>query len=537
MKQAWYALLLLAFVAATPLGAEPIPAFPGAQGFGMHATGGRGGSVYYVENLADSGPGSLRDAVSQPNRIVVFAVSGIIELESPVAVRQPNITVAGQTAPGDGICLKRNGLNVAADNVIVRYLRCRPGDVSGGAPDSLSVGGGKNVIIDHCSASWSVDEALSVTGETTDNVTVQWCIISESLHDSCHPKGPHGMGSLLRPHAAHLSFHHNLYAHNNSRNPRPGTYGGATMTLDFRNNTIYDWGATAGYSGGKGEFVHMNYIANYLLSGPSTRTPTCAFASGSTDTLMYQVDNRIDKQDTGWDMIQGKFTQATGPFDIGPFRTDEVAMAHRTVLADVGAWLPARDAVDMRVLDDVRERGGKVIDSQSDVGGWPALYAAPVPTDSDRDGMPDYWERQFGLQTSDATDGPTDADGDGYTNVEEYLNNTLPDGTDGPLVFVSSSAAPAADQDAYCGMLIFQRTGPLKDALEVSFSTAGTAVAGEDYAALPDSITLPSGATKLSLPVAPLGDIDEPKTVIVSLTPSESYHVGLPCSALVALSE
>lgn len=420
-------VLLVAMADSAGQGRKVI-AFPGAEGFGMHASGGRGGDVYAVTTLDDSGPGSLRDAVSVANRIIIFRVSGNIEMKSSLSIAQPNITVAGQSAPGGGVCVKDYGIAINADNVIVRYLRCRPGDVSETEVDSLSVSGGTNVILDHCSASWSVDETLSVTGNTTGDVTVQWCLITESLHDSCHVKGPHGMGSLLRPHGAQLSFHHNLYAHHNSRNPRPGTYEKATLVLDFRNNVIYDWGATAGYSGGEGEFVNMNYVGNSLRSGPSTRESSrgIAFASGSADTHIYLLDNVINGDDTGWGMVTGAVTKADAPFPVAPVKTEAADVAFAKVLQEAGASLPKRDAVDMRIIEDVRNGTGGIINSQDEVGGWPALHGGEAPADSDGDGMPDAWERYQGLDPEDAADGRVDRDGDGYTNIEEYLNGSTP---------------------------------------------------------------------------------------------------------------
>src|SRR5687767_7950836 len=209
--------------------AEPLPAFPGAEGFGANATGGRGKMVYAVTNLNDSGPGSLRDALSGGDRTVVFRVSGTINLESQLRLNKPNVTVAGQTAPGDGICLRGRELFIAdTDNVIVRYLRLRPGDEQKAEHDALSIRNCRNVIIDHCSLSWSTDSLNDVT-HTSGNVTVQWCILAEPLNKSVHAKGDHGYatgwdGRIINGKGGGGSYHHNLLAHAFSRAPRIGYY-------------------------------------------------------------------------------------------------------------------------------------------------------------------------------------------------------------------------------------------------------------------------------------------------------------------------
>lgn len=411
----------------------PVPAFPGAEGAGAFAKGGRGGSVYHVTTLKDSGPGSLADAVSGSDRTIVFDVSGTIDLSygkpakaGKIRIAQPRITIAGQTAPGDGICIKNGNLRIAADDVIVRHLRVRPGDEMQKELDAISIESGcHNVIVDHCSAGWSVDESLSVSGTNINNITVQWCLIAESLNLSAHEKGEHGYGSLIRG-DGDVTYHHNIYAHHHSRNPRPGTYGeGRGLLLDFRNNVIYDWGTRAGYS--SADRVMLNYVGNYLKEGPSTTRPGEAFNIGGPTTKIFVAHNvyegRDDLNADNRKMI-GSLTaanQSVKPFAIAPLANDTAPQAFQKALADAGATRPKRDAADARVIDGIRTGGGRIINSQTEVGGWPELKSATAPADSDGDGMPDNWEKQHGLDPQDSEDGKRPGK-TGYTHLENYLN-------------------------------------------------------------------------------------------------------------------
>ncbi len=424
---------------------EKVRAFPGAEGFGAYTVGGRGGKVFLVTNLNDSGPGSLREACeAEGPRIVVFRVGGIIELKSRVRIENPYITIAGQTAPGDGICLKNHPFQVSeTHDVIVRYLRVRPGDEVPEEMDALAVAGCEDVIIDHCSTSWSNDETLSVTRDP-DRITVQWCMIAESLNRSHHHKGAHGYGSLISGEDGGVTYHHNVYAHHNSRNPRPtGDADEYGFILDFRNNVIYDWGQTAGYN--HGEYLQMNYVGNYLKSGPSTQDDErgIAFKVGGVFTRIFLDDNYIDgfpeKNRDNWLMMRPPrdFTEdealvirAPEPFPAGAVKTDPVEVAYQRVLENVGAVLPVRDAVDARIVEEIKTGGGKIIDSQAEVGSWPEYRGGPAPADGDEDGMPDAWEKKHGLNPADASDNSSDADSDGYTNIEEYLNGTDPRAAD-----------------------------------------------------------------------------------------------------------
>ncbi|TKJ35920.1 MAG: pectate lyase [Planctomycetes bacterium B3_Pla] len=425
-----------------------VPAFPGAEGFGAQSLGGRGGKVLFVTNLNDAGPDSLRAAVEADGpRTVVFRVSGTIALKSTLAIRNSHITIAGQTAPGDGICLKNHALAIAADHVIVRYIRCRPGDNTEAESDALSISSGRDIIVDHCSASWSVDETLSAsTGGQLGNVTVQWCIISESLHDSSHHKGAHGYGSLIRGGWGNgYTFHHNLYAHHHARLPRPGNYNDRSkdpdgFIFDFRNNVIYNWaGRAAGYnadgSNGTNSITKMNFVGNYYKTGVNS-AGSLAFSESTRSARAWFGGNCMNGSCPAepWSLVTfsdfsprdlGAYIQSE-PISVPPVRTDDAVAAYKRVLTEAGAVLPKRDAVDSRIVGEVGTGTGKIINDEDEVGGWPELKSARPPKDSDRDGMPDDWEKRNGLDASDSADGSADADADGYTNLEEYLDGIKP---------------------------------------------------------------------------------------------------------------
>jgi pectate lyase len=434
----WLSSWGLLLTSVAPALAAPL-AFPGAEGFGAGTPGGRGGQVLLVTNLQDYRPGSkspipgsLRAACEAKGpRIVVFRVSGTIPLDGPLAIREPFITIAGQSAPGDGICLKNYGMSIGAHDVIVRHLRVRPGDELGPMfrqqgksfePDGISVSTpSQNVIIDHCSVSWAIDECLSVSGAGITEVTAQWCIVSEALHDSFHAKGPHGYGSLLRANG-NLSFHHNLYAHNSSRSPRPGTYGAGSVLLDFRNNVIHD---TMGYSAA--DPVRMNYVGNYIQ-----RPRKYIFQVGGKTTQIFAAGNLLAdggaRNNDQWELITNEADEnkVAQPYPVAPVKTQTAQQALEAVIAGVGATLPHRDAVDARVIGQLKDGKGGLINSQKEVGGWPELKQSAAPADADQDGMPDAWETQHGLDSQNAQDAALDRDGDGYTNIEEYLNGTNP---------------------------------------------------------------------------------------------------------------
>lgn len=432
------ALTLLPF--ATALG-RPL-AFPGAEGFGRHAAGGRGGDVYAVTNLNDSGPGSLREAVSAGNRTVVFRVSGTIDLQSDLLITVSNLTIAGQTAPGDGICLKRHPLRFrGASEIIVRHLRVRPGAESGRAVDGIEVRDGRNIILDHCSVSWSVDEAIN-TWHGASNLTIQWCLIAEPLNRSVH-RGPHGYGASWG--GERTSYHHNLFAHCTARTPSiAGQTKERTVLMDHRNSVIYNWQ----HRSCDGKPVSVNVVNNYYKPGPATRSDVQrriariddTKAAYGYDSVWHVAGNVVegfpaisaDNWAGGVD-FEGATSAAISrrfePFPVAPVTTQSALEAYPLVLAAAGATLPRRDSVDARVVDDVRlgraTFGDGIIDTPAQVGGWPELRSAPAPADTDRDGMPDEWERAHRLDPADPADRNAFTLAPGYTNLEVYLNSLV----------------------------------------------------------------------------------------------------------------
>jgi pectate lyase len=404
--------------------ANHVLAFPGGEGAGRVATGGRGGEVYYVTNLSDRGPGSLRDAVSQDNRMVLFQVSGTIELKNKLDISGSNITVAGQTAPGDGICLRGHPLMIDGDNIIVRFLRVRPGDEAGREHDAVTIWGADRVMVDHCSLSWSTDSVNDVVRDST-NITVQWCIISEPLNQSVHSKGSHGYGTGWGsgPEGG-STFHHNLLAHCNSRSPRLG--GEQHALLDVRCNVIYNMGDGWAYGG---EHARVNYVGNYYRPGPSTARPDKIFRVSNPGTRMFLRDNMVDghpevSQDNPLgliidDGIDREALLLDKPFVLPHVATGSAEVSLEEVLQYAGAVMPNRDAVDRRIVDDVRNRTGKIINSQNDVGGWPELNSGEPRVDSDQDGLPDAWETSHALDPHDAAD--AEFDSGVQTALESYL--------------------------------------------------------------------------------------------------------------------
>lgn len=421
-------------------------AFPGAEGAGRMAVGGRGGRVLRVTNLDDAGPGSLRAAVEADGpRTVVFDIGGTIRLTSPLTIRRGRITVAGQTAPGGGITLRDYPLVVAADDVVVRHVRSRLGDESGIESDAVSIDRGSRIILDHVSASWSVDETLSV-GSRYDppergvyDVTVQWSVIAESLNASRHAKGEHGYGSLIRGgHGARMTFHHNLWAAHRARMPRPGNYNPPPVDpvgprLEFRENVFHDWGGShSGYNADTESLSVYAFIGNAYVPGPDS-TGRYAFEESNPLARAWFEGNAMDGEVPAdpWSLVKDSERpdyRLTSRPDWAAAATGTAIEVEAAVLSRAGAG-PVRDAVDERIVAGVRARALRIIDSQSQVGGWPELAAGIPWADGDGDGMPDGWETANGLNPADAADGPADRNGDGWTNLEDWLNSLVEPGS------------------------------------------------------------------------------------------------------------
>jgi len=364
----------------------PQLAFPEAEGAGRFSAGGRGGKVLTVTTLADSGPGSLRAAVeAEGPRIVRFAVSGTIRLEKDLVIRNPRITIDGRTPRGQGIAIADHGLRIDADDVIVRYFRSRLGNRGGGQGDAISVESGRRIILDHVSASWSIDETLSASANYAKSpgiydLTVQWSIISESLRSAGHVKGEHGYGSLIRGgKGSRFSFHHNLWANHVQRMPRPGNYTPALEDpqgplIEFRSNVFYNWGGGAsGYNADKDSAATYAFIDNCYLPGPDTKN-RFIFREENPNAKSWFSGNMLDgvvpaEQKA---LVNGLWNPLPAPPDVAPVKADPASHACEAVLASAGASAP-RDAVDTRVVAGVRGRTGRIIDSQDEVGGWPEL--------------------------------------------------------------------------------------------------------------------------------------------------------------------
>lgn len=452
------ATLPVARYAADPL-IDELSAFPGAEGFGKSVTGGRGGAVYYVTTLTDGeGTGTLRYAVKQPGaRTIVFKVSGTIQLTKRLSIDNGNLTIAGQTAPGDGICLAGYDVVVSnADNVIIRYLRFRMGAENGVESDAIWSRGRSSVIVDHCSMSWSTDECASFYEMQT--FTMQWCLIAESLRNSLHEKGAHGYGGIWG--GRNATFHHNLLAHHDSRNPRFASGENGLSPVDYRNNVIYNWGNTNSAYGG--EATDINIVNNYYKPGPATKSSlkeriyapgkkTEDDGSGRFVNIigqygrMYVAGNYVEgsARTTGdnWTYgIQGvsdadkAAMKRTAPFAFEPITEHDAQTARDRVLAHAGASY-RRDAIDARIVGEVRtgtffrngSNGSKngIIDSQNDVGAWCALESLPAPMDADNDGMPDAWETANGLNPKSAADRNANTLSSVYTNLEVYLSSIV----------------------------------------------------------------------------------------------------------------
>ncbi len=452
---------------------DKVLAFPGADGGGRYTIGGRGTSVYAVTSLEDDPldvkVGTLRYALqAKGRRIIIFNVAGRIDLTTELRISSGNVTILGQSAPGDGICISGSPLVVQADNVIIRFMRFRMGDLHKKEGDALTIDKGhKNIIIDHCSCSWSTDECLSMYG--VKDATVQYCIISESLNNSVHAKGAHGYGGIWGGEST--TFHHNLLAHHSSRNPRFDhdyvTEANVAPT-DFINNVVYNWRNNSVYGGesrkSSGNQRQYNFVANYYKPGPATKsgvktrllnpTTKCNDFCGSSVVpgKFYVVNNIMDGSDAvtqdNWSGVypdeSSKKAQCRSDqrftFENALTGEQTAQQAYDVVLAKAGCSL-VRDAIDTRIVNEVQSgtytyegsnTGPEVkeksvcglIDTPSDVGGWPEYNGTPKQ-DTDKDGIPDAWETEHGLNPDDPTDAKATTLSAPYLNLEVYLNDIV----------------------------------------------------------------------------------------------------------------
>jgi hypothetical protein len=425
-------------------------AFPGAEGYGRFAKGGRGGDVYHVTNLNDAGPGSFRDGLrpAKGPRTIVFDVSGTIELKRPLVVETRFLTIAGQSAPGDGITLKDHSFVIKnASDIVVRYMRVRLGDKNkpAGADDTMAVEKVHDLTLDHVSASWGIDGIMDL--EYASNVTLQWSIFAEALHKSIHHKGGHAMLSSWRKLKGNVTLHHNVFASSRNRHPTLGSSRetDATAIVDFRNNVVYNWEGPSNLGNCRIEFVGNTY-----RPGPNTvlARPPLAVKADRLDVHLARgyLRGNLFEDNPAWtgdnylavayasDDGEGYGSTTREVFEAGtPFVADAdrpvtqpPLEAYERVLSLAGDSRP-RDAADARLVSGIRSRTHRRIDTQDEVGGWPVLKNGVYPEDRDRDGMADVWERSHGLNPDDPDDRNGDRDGDGYTNLEEYLNGLCQD--------------------------------------------------------------------------------------------------------------
>jgi hypothetical protein len=456
-------------MAASEAMAAPL-AFPGAEGFAATVTGGRKGQVYHVTTLADSGAGSLRDAVSQGNRIVVFDISGVIKPTNVIVIGGDNITLAGQSAPGDGITIYGRETSFSGrSNIIVRYVRFRQGmtDTSGSAKKTVNITDGTNMIFDHVAVQWGRWDNFGITG-TSSTVTLQNSIIGEGVP-------PQNFGSIIDG-EQDITIAHNLWIDNNERNPKFKANG------ECINNVVYNWGTGGGIIGGhSGTDWYEDYVGNYLIAGPSAVDKFFTFYT-STDHA-YQTGNMVDVnkdgQLNGRAVVSADF-QGTSPptFETAAHSKPPVPVtvlsaedAYARVVAQAGTC-QHRDAVELRLIGQLTSLGtkGAIIADESSVGGQPAMtqVTRPAGFDTDGDGMPDAWETAHGLNPNSASDGNGDYTGDGYTNVEKYLNEqadnacagSTPANPDAGPVSLKDAAVPVADANVPPGKDAATTSGP-----------------------------------------------------------------------------
>lgn len=558
----YFIYAILSIISTGSLGAQTIPAFPGAEGSAATAVGGRYGSVYKVTNLNTQGPGSFLDAISQPNRIIIFAVSGIIDYQGKtININKDNLTIAGQTAPGDGICFKLTSIHVGGKDVIIRYLRSRVGYTSeNGKPDhkdglSIDIDGGENIIVDHASVSWASDENLTHANDTK-NVTVQNCFIAEGLnyYDPDNNPHRHGLGSIIGSdlQGAEVNFHHNLYAHHEKRSPRFASRDGNRNLVDFRNNVIYDCYDETGLNN-PSDSVNANYIGNYLKYGPNTpdKIKYQLFELRGKFIRMYAADNYVynnpERTTDNWkamaydDGASFVLSKAAVPFATSAVTTTSAEQAYATVLERSGAIFPSRDFNDSRIADDVKNGTGIYVEYETDLGEnpWGEFYSLPYPEDSDNDGMPDFWEDQFGLNKNSASDNMTISSG-GYANIEHYINNTDPTGQSSEIIFVGGYNTRTYENGNKDGSIRIYRNTSQDKTTTVKYSVSGDAASGIDFQTLSGEAVIPAGADFVEVPVIPFSDSikENDEKVIITLTSIQNgYKIGCPSQTLIVIKD
>jgi pectate lyase len=412
---------------------RPLLAFPTAEGFGARATGGRGGDIYHVTNLDDSGPGSFRDAVSKSWRIVIFDVGGIIKLTHNVDVSS-DITIAGQTAPGEGICLYGRSVSLGGQsNIVLRFVRFRQGIAGDRGKKTLGMDRSNNIIIDHCSIEWGRWDDIGITVDSHD-ITVQYCLMAEAIH-------PQSFGALIDS-VANVTLSHNLWMSNESRNPK------AKGTIQYINNVVYNWGGT-GLCGGHSAANHdLDIIGNYFIKGPSSNNRFAGQFYASDH--VYQSGNLADLDADG--TLNGKpvaeadfhraddksytlptFMPAPAMHPPVSVTVDPAETAYRKIVAGAGCSL-RRDPVDQRLINELTSLGkkGKTLPHTDDkgealAGGIAPIQGGPLPVSSVGDGIPDAWKIAHGLDPKEPNVAKGDFNHDGYTNLEKYLNDLARD--------------------------------------------------------------------------------------------------------------
>jgi pectate lyase len=453
MKHVKDILILLISVINVQLVSSQTLAFPGAEGAGKFTEGGRGGDVYHVTNLEDVGPGTLRWGIQSIRgpRTIVFDVAGTIRLKSELMIRDvSHLTIAGQTAPGKGITIADHPIRIHhSKHIVVRYLRIRIGDENkpaGSGPDAIEANYDENIILDHLSLSWGIDGNGDFRG--LKNATLQWNIFSEALNNSLHKKGSHAMCSSFRNPEGPSTLHHNIYASSRNRHP---TINGGPEVMEFCNNVDYNWQNAHNLDGDQ-----LNLMGNYYKAGPSMdaakkpvqfksgKEPATAkgyFSGNYFDGLpeAYNQDNyaAMDYNASGlgfgavanYKNTTREDFEVSERFDAGIYKLAEIQSAkeaYESCLKHSGCSL-VRDEVDERFIKSIIDNTGRIIDSQSEVGGWDIYppISRPNNWDLDQDGMPDQWEVDMGLDPKDGGDGNCDLNQDGFTNLEAYLNGIL----------------------------------------------------------------------------------------------------------------